>query len=240
MRCGLTLATKGKKDYAETEQSGQFRRATVINMDTRVRAARGIAKTETKAAQEVFETLKRRGHPDAPPPTVSDGGGGIGEAMVDVYGQVPPYSGRGRPRTLKRAQPGWKYLQVVKQRKNGRVVRTRRRVVSGNQEEVLELLGGSTAYVERTHLISRHFNSRLARKTLGFSKCVQMHKATAAWEDMVYNLIRPLKTLRREVQDDSPRRWVPTTPAMAAGLTDHSWTVKELLTTLPIPSVSNT
>ena len=160
--------------------------------------------------------------------------------MVDVYGQVPTYSGRGRPPTLKRPVPGWKYLQVVKQRQNGYVVRTSRRVVYGDEEKVLELLGASTAYVERTHLTSRLFNSRLVRKTLGFSKCVEMHRAAAAWEDLVYNLNRPLKTLRRKVQDDSLRRWLPTTPAMAAGLTDHIWTVKELLTTLPSPSINNT
>ena len=58
-------------------------------MDTRLRVARGIAKTETEASIEVFQTLKRRGHPDAPPPTVSDGWGGIDDAMVEVYGKVP-------------------------------------------------------------------------------------------------------------------------------------------------------
>lgn len=212
----------------------------MIDIDTRLRAARGIAKTETEAAIEVFETLKRRGHPDAPPPTVSDGLGGIREAMVEVYGKVPEYSGRGRPPTRKRPQPGWKYLQVVKQRQNGRVVRTRLRVVYGNEAEVLELLGSSTAYVERTHLTSRHFNSRLVRKTLGYSKAVALHRAMAVWEDMVYNLVRPLKTLRQEVFDDPTRRWRPRTPAMVAGLTDHIWSVKELLMTIPNPAFANT
>jgi hypothetical protein len=67
----------------------------------RRRVARGIAPTETEAHREVFETLKQRGHPDAPPPTVSDGWGGVDEAMVQVYGHVPPDSGRGRPPTHK-------------------------------------------------------------------------------------------------------------------------------------------
>jgi hypothetical protein len=61
----------------------------MIDMDNRLRAARGIAKMETEASIEVFETLKRRGHPDAPPPTISDGWGGIDDAMVEVYGVVP-------------------------------------------------------------------------------------------------------------------------------------------------------
>jgi hypothetical protein len=63
----------------------------MIDMDSRLRVARGIAKTETEACIEVFETLKRRGHSHAPPPTISDGWGGIDDAMVDVYGVVPEY-----------------------------------------------------------------------------------------------------------------------------------------------------
>jgi hypothetical protein len=88
----------------------------MLDMDTRLRVARGIAKTETEASVEVFETLKARGHPDAPPPTISDGWGGIDDAMVEVYGQVPEYKGVGRPPTRKRPQPGWQYVQAVKQR----------------------------------------------------------------------------------------------------------------------------
>jgi hypothetical protein len=209
----------------------------MIEVGTRLRAARGIAKNETAASIQVFRTLKRRGHPDAPPSTVSDGWGGIREAMVEVYGQVPEYSGVGRPPTKKRPQDGWRYLQVVKQRENGRVVGTRLRVVYGERKEVLRLLTNNTVYVERTHLTSRHFNSRLVRKTLAYSKSLKMHQAAAAWEDTIYNLVRPLKTLRLEVRSDPTRRWLPQTPATAAGLTDHIWTVKELLTTIP---VSNT
>jgi hypothetical protein len=206
----------------------------MIDIDTRLRVARGIAKTETEASQEVFETLKRRGHPHAPPPTVSDGWGGIDDAMVEVYGLVPEYQGVGRPPTHKQPQPGWLYLQVVKQRENGRVVGTELRVVFGDEQEVLKLLGKSTAYIERTHLTMRLFNGRLVRKTLAFSKLLEMYRASAAWEDLVYNLARPLKTLRLEVKDPH-RRWQPRSPAVAAGLTDHIWTVKELLTTVAPP-----
>ena len=166
----------------------------MIDMDTRLRVARGIGKTETEASQEVFETLKRRGHPDAPPPTVSDGWGGIDDAIVEVYGVVPEYKGTGRRPSRKQPQPGWQYLQVVKQRENGRVVGTELRVIFGDEEEVLALLGKSTAYIERTHLTMRLFNGRLARKTLAFSKLVEMYRASATWQDLVYNLARPLKT----------------------------------------------
>ena len=208
----------------------------MIDVASRLRTARGIAKTETEASIEVFQTLKRRGHPDAPPPTVSDGWGGIGDAMVEVYGMVPEYEGIGRPPTLKRPQEGWQYLQVVKQRENGRVVGIELRVIFGDKGEVLAFLGKSTAYVERTHLTMRLFNGRLVRRTLGFSKELRMYRASAAWEDLVYNFARPLETPRAEILGDPKRRWRPRTPAMAAGLADRVWTVKELLSTVVLPN----
>ena len=212
----------------------------MLDMDTRLRAARGIAKTETEASIEVFQTLKRRGHPDAPPPTISDGWGGIDDAMVEVYGRVPAYKGTGRPPTRKRPQPGWQYVQMVKQREHGRVVGIKVRVVFGDPIETLALLGQSTSYIERTHLTMRLFNGRLTRKTLAFSKDVGMYRASAAWEDLVYNLARSLKTLRVEDFGNPKRRWKQRSPAMASGLTDHVWTVKELLKTVVAPNPNNT
>lgn len=72
----------------------------------------------------------------------------------------------------------------------------------------------------------RHFNSRLVRKTLAYSKDLQMYRVAVTWEDICYNLTRPLKTLRLELFGDGNRRWLPRTSAMAADLTDHVWTVK--------------
>jgi hypothetical protein len=179
MPFGPTSATREKKNYPETDESGQFWRATMLDMDTRLRVARGIAKTETLAALEVFQILKRRGHPDAPPPTISDGWGGIDNAMVEVYGQVPEYQGVGRPPTQKQPQLGWQYVQMVKQRENGRVVGIELRVIFGDPIKTLELLGSSTAYIERTHLTMRLFNGRLTRRTLAFSKDLDMYRAGA-------------------------------------------------------------
>ena len=170
----------------------------MIDMDSRLRVARGVAKTETEVSRVVFQTLKGRGHPEAPPPTMSDGWGGIGEAMIDVYGQVPAYQGHGRPPTHKQAQADWQYLQFVKHRdEHGRLLSTELRVVFGEPEAVLALFGQSTAYIERTHLTMRLFNGRLVRQTLGFSKDLAYYRASTALEDAVYNLVRPLKTLAR-------------------------------------------
>lgn len=234
-------ATRVKKSYPETAESGQFMRATMLDMDSRLRVARAIEKDETQASIAVFRTLQQRGHPDAPPPTISDGWGGIDEAMVEVYGLVPEYGGRGRPPTRKKPAPDWMYLQMVKQRdERGRFQGTKLRVIFGKKTEVVALLGQSTAYIERSNLTSRLFNGRQVRKTLAFSKEIQAYREAATWEDSYYNLIRPHKSLRLPVRDGLPQKWSPRTPAMAAKLTDHIWTVKELLTTLPLPDATNT
>lgn len=214
----------------------------MIESESRLRAARGIAKSETEAAIEAFGRLKSRGHPHSPPPLVSDGWGGYDEAMVEVWGKVPEYRGRGRPPTKKRPGADWHYLQMVKQRENGRVVGIKAKTIYGaeDEREVLEELSGeSTSYVERTNLTSRHMNGRLVRKTLGYSKELKMLRASSIWEDMVYNLGRALKTLRVESpESDGQRRWIGRSPAMAAGLTDHIWEIEELLTTLPLPTAN--
>jgi hypothetical protein len=204
-----------------------------------VRAAGGIAKSETEAAIEAFEQLKeRRGHRHCPPPLVSDGWGGYDEAMVEVWGKVPEYGGRGRPPTNKQPQADWQYLQMVKQRENGRVIGMKAKTIYGEEREVLKLLGASTSYVERTNLTSRHMNGRLVRKTLGYSKELAMLRASSIWEDALYNLGRALKSLRTENPRAGKRRWKRRSPAMAAGLTDHIWEIEELLTTLPLPSTN--
>ena len=117
----------------------------MIDTDSRLRAARGFGKTEKEASITVFRKLKERGHPDGPPPTISDGWGGIREAMVEVYGKVPE----------------WKYLQMIKERDDkSRFLGIRLKAVYGDPEELIQLLGKSTAYVERTHLTMRTFSSR--------------------------------------------------------------------------------
>ena len=103
------------------------------------------------------------------------------------------------------------------------------------RETTLDVVGAHTSCVERTNLTSRHINGRLVRKTLSFAKQLEMLKASSVREDMVYNLTRPVKTLRLEVNEER-RRFQPRSPAIAAGLTDHIWTIKELLITVVPPT----
>ena len=74
----------------------------------------------------------------------------------------------------------------------------------------------STSFVERQNLSMRMSIRRFTRLTNAFSKKVENHAAAVALWFMYYNFCRVHQTLR-------------VTPAMEAGLTDHVWTIAELL-----------
>jgi hypothetical protein len=57
--------------------------------------------------------------------------------------------------------------------------------------------------------------------------------AVCVWEDVVYNLTRPVKTLRLELFPQTDSRWLQRSPAMAAGITDHLCTYQLYLGRLP-------
>jgi hypothetical protein len=85
--------------------------------------------------------------------------------MIEVYGLVPQYTGRGRPPTRKKTGTDWLYLQMVKQRdESGHFSGTKLKAIFGSLEEVTQLLGKTTAYIERSNLTSRLFNGRQGRK----------------------------------------------------------------------------
>jgi hypothetical protein len=58
--------------------------------------------------------------------------------------------------------------------------------------------------------------------------------AACVWEDGVYNLTRAVKTLRVEVKI-AERHWQPRSSAMAVGITDPIWSIRELLMAISIP-----
>ena len=150
---------------------------------------------------------------------------------------MPAYGGRGRRPIRKRPSSDWHYTQMVKQRdEKGKFTGVQVRVIYGDSTTLAQT-GERTVRVERTNLTSRHMNGRLVRKTLGFSKQVAMLDAACVWEDVVYNFAHRVKTLRIKINDGN-RRWLQRSPAMAAGLTDHIWSIREVLTCLPVPTNS--
>ena len=209
-------------------------------MNTRLRVGRAIGKTEEEIAPEIMEQIKRHQPDENPPALATDGKGAYREAMLKTWGKVPEHCGNGKRRVAPKPGKGWHYLQIIKKRRGSKLVGVKAKVIYGDPDEVKRLLGEHTAYIERTNLTSRQMNGRLVRKTLSFSKELKFLKASTALEDALYNFTRPVKTLRVELANPSKTaRWQQRSPAMAAGITDHIWTVKELLTLVPIPPSIN-
>jgi transposase-like protein/IS1 family transposase len=85
-----------------------------------------------------------------------------------------------------------------------------------------------TSHIERQNLTIRMQNRRMTRLTNAFSKKWANHEASLAMHFAVYNFVTPHGTLTKQTAERGERK-TPTTPAMAAGLTDHPWTLLELL-----------
>ena len=88
----------------------------------------------------------------------------------------------------------------------------------------------STSYAERANLSIRMNQRRFTRLTNGFSKKVENHVHSLSLWFMYYNFCRSHQTLTRD------KKGIHTTPAMAAGITDHRWTLEEVLSLLSPPS----
>jgi hypothetical protein len=162
------------------------------------------------------------------------------ETAIDhVYGvpdEPKPTAGPGRPAVMPERQvpAELKYATVPKERVKGRVVEILTAVVLGTWAAVAGALERSkvsrtinTSFVERHHLTDRHHNARKSRKTYRFSKDWRMHEAMTYFTKYSYNFCWPVRTLREQADDG---RYRQRTPAMAAGLADHVWSLKEWLT----------
>ncbi len=77
----------------------------------------------------------------------------------------------------------------------------------------------STSFVERSNLTMRMSMRRFTRLTNAFSRKVENLAAAVSLHFMHYNFARPHKTLSTPY---------PTTPAMAAGVADHVWSLREI------------
>jgi len=159
-------------------------------------------------------------------------------AILEAYGETvtPPRSGRrGRPRGPYKVPPaGLTYAAVHKTRIKGRVAKVEQRVIFGAAEAVDTALARSassrainTSFVERQDGTDRNRNARKVRESYCFSKDWSVHQAITYFTMYSYNFCWAIRTLRVKAGDDTWRR---RTPAMAAGLADHVWTLSEWLT----------
>lgn len=95
------------------------------------------------------------------------------------------------------------------------------RVIAGNPD----MSRVSTSYVERQNLTIRMGMRRFTRLTNGFSKKVEFHAHAVSLNFLYYNFARNHQSLRIKNEDGT---YTQRTPAMAAGISDHKWSVWEI------------
>lgn len=156
-------------------------------------------------------------------------GFGTWKTQILRFFRVPVFTGRrGRPALIE-----WAELHIVQVVKRTYRESIERRLAFGDLFEALHLIEHSqgrrgkinTAFVERLNATLRTWLPALTRRSRHAGSDQDQLERHFFLVAVAYNFVRPHRSLR--VQQDG--RWVQRTPGMVAGLTDHPWTVEELL-----------
>jgi IS1 family transposase len=137
--------------------------------------------------------------------------------------------------------PGLLYAQVVKQYPRKRLVGVKHRVVFGTREAIAQVLAAwgwliNTSFVERLNLDLRQRVAAIGRRVNTLCQGEDSIRQQLALFQVYHNFVLPHSSLRVALAEPIPtngsgsaKRWRPCTPAMAVGLTDHVWSLKEVL-----------
>jgi IS1 family transposase len=196
-------------------------------------------------AQRVVHQVAQVLAPDCAPLFLTDGFREYMTALLTHYGhwvQPPRRQATGplpKPRWM--PLPGLLYAQVVKTVRRRRLVDVQHRVMFGTLDAVNQVLAPlgwhiNTAFVERLNLSIRQHVAAVGRRVRTLCKGEDGLRQQVALYHVYYNFCLPHASLRQPVPQPvhtkgtgSATQWRPCTPAMAAGLTDHVWTLREVL-----------
>ena len=138
-----------------------------------------------------------------------------------------------RPRLL--------YGQLVKQYRRKRLVGVKHRVVFGTREAMAQVLAAwgwksNTSFVERLNLDLRQRVAAIGRRVNTLCQGEDSIRQQLVLFHVYHNFVLPHSSVRVALAEPIPTngsgsatRWRPCTPAMAVGLTDHVWSLKEVL-----------
>jgi len=171
-----------------------------------------------------------------------DGYAAYVSAIQKIF-RTPVFTGKpGRPHLR-----AWEHvciIQVMKQISKRRVVGVIRRIAQGSSQQVKLLLEHTqntvqahVAYIERLNGTFRSRIAALVRRGRSLVRQLRTLQQSTYLVGTVYNFCEPHQSLRMILHLPNNRRhWVQRTPAIAAGITDHIWTVQELLSyQVPLP-----
>jgi transposase-like protein/IS1 family transposase len=206
---------------SDLEEIGQHWRHVAMARESRLMLEVVVGPRTQESATKLVEGAANRLAPGCWPLWSSDGWELYLFALTVVFAVLIHFikgKGRGRPKDSQVVpDPRVRYGQVVKQRSGRRLISVTRRVVFG-VEKLIPLKEISTSLLERLNGTIRQHVAPLHRKTRSFAKRRTTLDTQTQLFKSYYNLCRKHGTLKAK------------TPAQAAGLSDHCWTLRELLT----------
>jgi IS1 family transposase len=196
-------------------------------------------------AQRVVHQVVQVLAPDCAPLFLTDGCKAYMTALLTHYGHwVQPERQRVQgpaPKPRWMPLPHLLYAQVVKTVRRRRLIRVRHRVVCGTLEAIQQVLAAcgwqiNTAFIERITLSIRQHVAAIGRRVTTVCKHEDGLRQQLVLYHVYYNFCLPHASLRVPLPQPLPthgtgsaKTWRPRTPAMAAGLTDRVWTLREVL-----------
>jgi IS1 family transposase len=196
-------------------------------------------------AQRVVHQVTGVLAPGCVPLFLTDGLKDYATALLTHFGQwMPPARRQERgpmPKPRWMPLPELLYAQVVKSYRRRRLVGVTHRVVFGTQlaiEQVLAACGWTinTAFVERLNLDLRQRVAAIGRRVNTLCQGEAGLQQPLVLFQVYHNFVFPHASLRQALAEPLPTNgrgsakvWRPCTPAMAAGVTDHVWSLREVL-----------
>ena len=232
-------------DNRDDAEQGSYWDHVIIDPETKLIVSLVVGRRNADTVVAVFTDFYDRTGGYLPELICTDGYGVYEVVILDTYGvwreelELTPeeeaeFERQGMPQFYFPVEIT--YARVVKEKESGRVVKVTSEVVLGSAAQAEETLAEAersqtinTSFVERYHGTQRQFNGRKKRKAYTVSKELSFHEACTWLVVVWYNFGWCVRTLRQKVREDPPRNYYRT-PAMAAGLADHAWTMSELLT----------
>jgi IS1 family transposase len=216
-----------------------------IDPATKLLVALDVGERTQAMAQRFVHHVAQVLAPDCAPLFLTDGFREYATALLRHYGrwvQSPRRQAKGpwpKPRWM--PLPQLLYAQVVKTTRRRRLVDVTHRVVFGTIEAVNQVLSPlgwqiNTSLVERFNLSLRQHVAAIGRRTSTLCKGEAGLQQQLALYHVYYNFCLPHASLRQVLAEPTPTNgrgsvkvWRPCTPAMAAGLTDHVWSLRAVL-----------
>ena len=237
-------------DVSEAEAIERLSRSphwvwTAIEPETKLLLHVQVGERTLAMAHAVVHRIAQLVAPGGVPLFLSDGYPNYLTAIVTHFGhwvQPPRRQARGpapKPRWM--PLPELLYAQVVKTMRRRRIVQVTHRVIFGTKVAVNQVLAAhgwqiNTSFVERLNLSLRQRVAAMRRRSATSCKGEDGLGQHLVLFQAYHNFVLPHASLREALATPIPTNgtgsakvWQPCTPAMAAGLTDHVWTLREVL-----------